>query len=182
MDHPRSRGVYDELHPEDLRPGGSSPLARGLRHPRNLRTRLARIIPARAGFTGPAPPLSFCGEDHPRSRGVYWVWVARRAAAAGSSPLARGLRCSSSSCTGGARIIPARAGFTNHSQKGNRNEEDHPRSRGVYRVLAHYLRNIPGSSPLARGLPRPGQISAPPSRIIPARAGFTTGTRARRRR
>ena len=53
--------------------------------------------------------------------------------------------------------------------------QDHPRSRGVY----HLRRIIPdagvGSSPLARGLPRPMAAGPTSGRIIPARAGFTEG-------
>ena len=50
-DHPRSRGVYSTGQHHVVAPGGSSPLARGLRatHPRS-RPRTG-IIPARAGFT-----------------------------------------------------------------------------------------------------------------------------------
>ena len=73
--------------------------------------------------------------------------------AAGSSPLARGLRS------------------TSHSP--NVHYLDHPRSRGVYIFLGPGPARHQGSSPLARGLPvlrlgGPGR-----ARIIPARAGFT---------
>ena len=50
-DHPRSRGVYDQVDlPEKGHPG-SSPLARGLRGLNDRSPRVPRIIPARAGFT-----------------------------------------------------------------------------------------------------------------------------------
>ena len=51
LDHPRSRGVY--LSRSNLFPcrTGSSPLARGLRHPPRRADGHGRIIPARAGFT-----------------------------------------------------------------------------------------------------------------------------------
>ena len=50
---------------------------------------------------------------------------------------------------------------------------DHPRSRGVYPVITSKCSLLPGSSPLARGLP--GRLFAPriTRGIIPARAGFT---------
>ena len=70
-DHPRSRGVYifDRFH--SRLSDGSSPLARGLRAPARGAPPDARIIPARAGFTGrPGLPARH-REDHPRSRGVY---------------------------------------------------------------------------------------------------------------
>ena len=56
---------------------------------------------------------------------------------------------------------------------------DHPRSRGVYqRSDARPARNY-GSSPLARGLPRARVDRVQRGGIIPARAGFTAGTRSR---
>ena len=60
---------------------------------------------------------------------------------------------------------------------------DHPRSRGVYRVIRLLGTLTWGSSPLARGLrpPRLGGVDG--DGIIPARAGFTahrTGTNPRR--
>ena len=50
-DHPRSRGVYRGLGSVSHETGGSSPLARGLRHATVLVSRSRGIIPARAGFT-----------------------------------------------------------------------------------------------------------------------------------
>ena len=50
---------------------------------------------------------------------------------------------------------------------------DHPRSRGVYGVRLVQDFPLPGSSPLARGLPHRGPFRARRLRIIPARAGFT---------
>ena len=52
-------------------------------------------------------------------------------------------------------------------------DEDHPRSRGVYLSRPRGWGKSPGSSPLARGLRRPGGWALCPPRIIPARAGFT---------
>ena len=70
-------------------------------------------------------------------------------------------------------IIPARAGFTCSSPSGRRWTWDHPRSRGVY--YKSELKSVSnfGSSPLARGLPSRITAIRPPTRIIPARAGFT---------
>ena len=54
---------------------------------------------------------------------------------------------------------------------------DHPRSRGVYRLVMFVIADSAGSSPLARGLrDRPNHGGHPP-RIIPARAGFTQNPR-----
>ena len=152
-DHPRSRGVYATGRPPIEGGSGSSPLARGLRPRRTSRLRRFGIIPARAGFTQrvscPYPRL----QDHPRSRGVYAARAARLAAAAGSSPLARGLRrwCD--------RCLPR--------------GPDHPRSRGVYGTIPAALLVAAGSSPLARGLRDRRASQGHRGRIIPARAGFT---------
>ena len=51
---------------------------------------------------------------------------------------------------------------------------DHPRSRGVYMNCAILRGRIFGSSPLARGLRRASRRRGAMTRIIPARAGFTT--------
>ena len=91
-DHPRSRGVYGVACARVRASGGSSPLARGL-----LRQGLGEevalgIIPARAGFTMRSAACGPRTRDHPRSRGVYLTARFQALKAAGSSPLARGLR------------------------------------------------------------------------------------------
>ena len=80
------------------------------------------------------------------------------------------------------RIIPARAGFTPSRCPCSSPGSDHPRSRGVY-SLRNWAGGSPeGSSPLARGLRLAGRLPLRPEGIIPARAGFTAGWRARARR
>ena len=131
-DHPRSRGVY---HPAPSHPdpsAGSSPLARGLLDDPARPDVVARIIPARAGFTEPLPRRWGLCRDHPRSRGVYRGRYPRRGGARGSSPLARGLQTVYGLSDIQSRIIPARAGFTRCPPRGGRRPTDHPRSRGVY--------------------------------------------------
>ena len=91
----------------------------------------------------------------------------------GSSPLARGLLTSSQNSPRALRIIPARAGFTGADDRAVPQVRDHPRSRGVYIVPATNRVPLPGSSPLARGLPAEAKTTADSARIIPARAGFT---------
>ena len=117
-DHPRSRGVYEQLsRPGDLMKG-SSPLARGLQHrelgPENCR----RIIPARAGFTHEEITIWLEDGDHPRSRGVYLEEDSGLVAFLGSSPLARGLLHDHADRRLDAGIIPARAGFTHLLRSG----------------------------------------------------------------
>ena len=90
-DHPRSRGVYEYVDAISEPTTGSSPLARGLQFCDALINRIARIIPARAGFTPGWPSHRNSSEDHPRSRGVYGRAFRRIGRWRGSSPLARGL-------------------------------------------------------------------------------------------
>ena len=111
-DHPRSRGVYPQKSNVPGTFGGSSPLARGLRHVYGLPCGGPGIIPARAGFTvaGAGHPATL--EDHPRSRGVYSLSMFAGCDWQGSSPLARGLLIRSHIVQIRIGIIPARAGFT----------------------------------------------------------------------
>ena len=111
-DHPRSRGVYTTGQKPSVGLDGSSPLARGLPEEEARAVATARIIPARAGFTTDGSPEVRDSPDHPRSRGVYHSSLSIAMCTAGSSPLARGLPDNSDRRRDGARIIPARAGFT----------------------------------------------------------------------
>ena len=172
-DHPRSRGVYMTSAPSRWLCQGSSPLARGLLLFKTLLSFGIRIIPARAGFTPPAHPEPPAQPDHPRSRGVYCAWCSMLASRGGSSPLARGLQAGQRRSGSPAWIIPARAGFTRFRTGLRSAARDHPRSRGVYPLPYRPALGRPGSSPLARGLQGVGHDDPLPSRIIPARAGFT---------
>ena len=113
MDHPRSRGVYGHGGRYFKSPHGSSPLARGLLNIADVLLLAHRIIPARAGFTGLLMYLRHGPGDHPRSRGVYPRNRNPPQICQGSSPLARGLHGQGVGHAVEARIIPARAGFTN---------------------------------------------------------------------
>ena len=172
-DHPRSRGVYCRRYGMGSRSRGSSPLARGLLPRSSIRLRTRWIIPARAGFTTRTGSTGSWPRDHPRSRGVYCGDALHDFFVAGSSPLARGLRVWDEALTYLGRIIPARAGFTSGSSSWAVRSRDHPRSRGVYGPPPGRRVHRQGSSPLARGLPRIFPPASEPTRIIPARAGFT---------
>ena len=193
-DHPRSRGVYSGDWVVNAPDGGSSPLARGLRPGLLGRLPGGRIIPARAGFTIPvtvtvepnsgssplarglhSSPAGNCAwsADHPRSRGVYPRYSLLDDDEAGSSPLARGLHWLVMWVPHATGIIPARAGFTRDPQCPEDAARDHPRSRGVYKVLRATAGRLGGSSPLARGLRPAGRRLPGAPGIIPARAGFT---------
>ena len=95
--------------------------------------------------------------DHPRSRGVYADGWRGRWSLFG--------------------IIPARAGFTRPRGRGGRGDRDHPRSRGVYAAASIGSVVAGGSSPLARGLQDGDGPNDAALGIIPARAGFTRGSR-----
>ena len=118
--------------------------------------------------------------DHPRSRGVYVSPAGPVSTTAGSSPLARGLPTPRRSRQDCAWIIPARAGFTFPFPRPSPNPTDHPRSRGVYTLTVLLLTHAVGSSPLARGLLEAVAHHIASLRIIPARAGFTSLSLARR--
>ena len=75
--------------------------------------------------------------------------------------------------SGGAGIIPARAGFTSPPTRRGHTSWDHPRSRGVYCRSKSLSMRMTGSSPLARGLRGLLGPCRRVVRIIPARAGFT---------
>ena len=172
-DHPRSRGVYAIPDERLAVVVGSSPLARGLLLVLQVILHLARIIPARAGFTLRTHLVELHAQDHPRSRGVYPPPPPGFFCGVGSSPLARGLPNHHLPVLRRIRIIPARAGFTTRRIVLALLRRDHPRSRGVYASSSTTGTSSRGSSPLARGL-RAGLASTRAGRrIIPARAGFT---------
>ena len=173
-DHPRSRGVYRSRWGRPGTRRGSSPLARGLLASSGGDIDDLGIIPARAGFTRRTRRRQRRRRDHPRSRGVYDEQWAIEAAQEGSSPLARGLPRWAQWRRPLAGIIPARAGFTTRPCLTPRRCRDHPRSRGVYPGPGAVAAPGTGSSPLARGLRRRGSGRSGGTRIIPARAGFTS--------
>ena len=113
-DHPRSRGVYDAAAGLIRGGGGSSPLARGLPWQWGSGMSSRWIIPARAGFTSGRMTGASGTGDHPRSRGVYMKDFYNGHPDLGSSPLARGLPRRRARVQSRARIIPARAGFTQY--------------------------------------------------------------------
>ena len=153
-DHPRSRGVYARMCILQI-------FHRG-------------IIPARAGFTIPRGHRLRRHGDHPRSRGVYLTARVFEVVSVGSSPLARGLPHPLLPIASRARIIPARAGFTNRLPRAREDHKDHPRSRGVYAGSPPSGSASGGSSPLARGLLKGKPWKVFFEGIIPARAGFTS--------
>ena len=152
---------------------GSSPLVRGqlflLAEGRNR----FRIIPARAGPTGPAHVHGLPDADHPRSCGANRTPRPRSSTLTGSSPLVRGQLAWSGLLHSGLRIIPARAGPTKASSNSCATATDHPRSCGANAIGQAFQPVADGSSPLVRGQPLPHPLAGSVVRIIPARAGPT---------
>ena len=156
---------------------GSSPLARGTRDPAFDAGRGPRLIPARAGNTRGTSARSCGGAAHPRSRGEHVLAGAVAPPRVGSSPLARGTPFSIPSHHKKHRLIPARAGNTYLIITPNSMTAAHPRSRGEHWVEDDDENIYRGSSPLARGTRVPPYSETQTYRLIPARAGNTTGGR-----
>ena len=170
---PARAGFTNDKWTQDLCNHGSSPLARGLLVVECQPGQVARIIPARAGFT-PYGEADKCSSwDHPRSRGVYDFITVGDLNLTGSSPLARGLLPGTPGFRLVFGIIPARAGFTATLAQVEASGKDHPRSRGVYYKEKGAKKWVAGSSPLARGLLLFNAKCDLSYGIIPARAGFT---------
>ena len=132
-----------------------------------------RIIPARAGPTTRSCRRSRAWPDHPRSCGANSSSCTICTTGGGSSPLVRGQRPGQRMNTGKARIIPARAGPTEHEDGTLWLHEDHPRSCGANVNELVDMVEGDGSSPLVRGQPDAVHQNVDELRIIPARAGPT---------
>ena len=92
MDHPRACGVYHLWISHGPGILGSSPRVRGLLSVGRHVWSVARIIPARAGFTVLVPDNILKRGDHPRACGVYTQRTLRTEEWLGSSPRVRGLQ------------------------------------------------------------------------------------------
>ena len=152
---------------------GSSPHTRGLHYRAFPMLSVLRIIPAHAGFTRPRWGSTSTPADHPRTRGVYRRWYAALVRRRGSSPHTRGLRGRVHAGAAEGGIIPAHAGFTPGPSSPRASSWDHPRTRGVYPMVASRRPSVVGSSPHTRGLRDRVTGVTWPLRIIPAHAGFT---------
>ena len=131
------------------------------------------LIPARAGNTCFAVVIWMPSGAHPRSRGEHTTLYDQWLADWGSSPLARGTPVTPGSRRRAGGLIPARAGNTSQPPRPAGPQRAHPRSRGEHsQILSNrWLRW--GSSPLARGTPRPLVALFHLVGLIPARAGNT---------
>ena len=132
-----------------------------------------RFIPARAGNTRSQRTAQRRRPVHPRSRGEHGDAAILNKPDTGSSPLARGTRRRRPDAPAPLRFIPARAGNTMVGSGLTTRTAVHPRSRGEHNRPYGARHQFGGSSPLARGTPRPDLAPVEGSRFIPARAGNT---------
>ena len=152
---------------------GSSPLTRGKRSCRALRTRPVRLIPAHAGKTSRGVAASRGPSAHPRSRGENIPRPIRARQPRGSSPLTRGKPRFGGDESVSRGLIPAHAGKTVDPCACGGVDEAHPRSRGENRDQLSVEGGGLGSSPLTRGKPGACPNCSPAGRLIPAHAGKT---------
>ena len=174
-DHPRSCGANIGMLRRCRVNLGSSPLVRGQRESDKQVNGENRIIPARAGPTLRRVRVPPEAPDHPRSCGAnatdteFWLCLC------GSSPLVRGQHLFRAASRNQRRIIPARAGPTLPAMSYVTMPSDHPRSCGASIAKTRTAAFVTGSSPLVRGQPVCSRELSRWSRIIPARAGPTSG-------
>ena len=159
-DHPRIRGEHGAGPAVRVGDQGSSPHTRGARLRQARPRRAARIIPAYAGSTGMLLRPAETTADHPRIRGEHPPESETSARKPGSSPHTRGARRRPAWSTGGVT--------------------DHPRIRGEHVHLQDRHHESVGSSPHTRGAHRPMRPQRTGTRIIPAYAGSTRRSLARR--
>ena len=130
---------------------GSSPLARGTGHHRQLEIVERRFIPAGAGNSCSSSWSNPARAVHPRWRGEQRTSLASISFWRGSSPLARGTAFKVDFELHCYRFIPAGAGNRPEMAMTSKHGTVHPRWRGEQFGGAADFDGSGGSSPLARG-------------------------------
>ena len=196
-DHPRACGANSFFLSSHVLGFGSSPRVRGKRVVRVPGRLPARIIPARAGQTARRCRAAPERPDHPRACGANGKAFHTEENLPGSSPRVRGKRrhwggggilasdhpraCganSSSRCVADCSTGSSpRAGQTNSTSNWMCGKADHPRACGANSGLTYLVPSVAGSSPRVRGKRILGSLLRVGCRIIPARAGQTSGPR-----
>ena len=171
--HPRERGEHRKYEAGGNETDGSSPRARGTLSGGAVAGGGPRFIPASAGNTGPSRSTSGNGPVHPRERGEHTSANDAGGAMAGSSPRARGTQLRLNLGSRFRRFIPASAGYTLRGLFQHRRQAVHPRERGEHFDPHQACLRVGGSSPRARGTPRPHPPRPAHGRFIPASAGNT---------
>jgi len=142
---------------------------------------LRRFIPAYAGNTKSLKWACVSAAVHPRIRGEHTHSLRRRIVAGGSSPHTRGTRPLGPGLDACGRFIPAYAGNTGIRRPGRRRPAVHPRIRGEHWSTIVSNDWTSGSSPHTRGTRSRSRFRVRHRRFIPAYAGNTVATTARRR-
>ena len=158
---------------------GSSPRARGTRDEDRRDRDRARFIPACAGNTSAALASRAMSTVHPRVRGEHLITTTLALNVSGSSPRARGTLVDNPNHSNTFRFIPACAGNTICGSPASSGATVHPRVRGEHIISCSRVTSTAGSSPRARGTPRPRRDDPPGTRFIPACAGNTAVSRRR---
>ena len=158
-----------------LKRAGSSPRVRGKRPGGGVGTVRPRLIPACAGKT----VRGVCGRPgrgaHPRVCGENAGAGGGGLPVPGSSPRVRGKPPGWRPPCHNVGLIPACAGKTHGWRSSSPGSGAHPRVCGENRTSSNSPMAKRGSSPRVRGKPRRGHQRRGSARLIPARAGKTTG-------
>ena len=141
-----------------------------------------RFIPACAGNTRCVRVRALRRRAHPHSRREYLGSSGLGFGWSGSPPLVRGTCPPAYFWFCVRRLIPARAGNMTWFSRRPKVCPAHPRSRGEHSAAGASLLMRSGSSPLARGTWEAVRRGVANPRLIPARAGNMSRTRARLRR
>ena len=174
-DHPRACGANSFFLSSHVLGFGSSPRVRGKQR-EGAELRLSgRIIPARAGQTARRSTRRRTSPDHPRACGANaaiggGILASDHPRACGANSSSR---CVADCSTGSS----PRAGQTNSTSNWMCGKADHPRACGANSGLTYLVPSVAGSSPRVRGKRILGSLLRVGCRIIPARAGQTSGPR-----
>ena len=128
--HPRACGENQEIQNTQMVRDGSSPRVRGKLISASRFAPAVRLIPARAGKTGPTPGKQCPSRAHPRACGENLSPPTGFICASGSSPRVRGKRPPNAGELAAHRLIPARAGKTDGEPVIIATESAHPRACG----------------------------------------------------
>ncbi len=149
--YPRWRGEHGCRVGEMSEESGLSPLARGTLITITYRLAISRFIPAGAGNTWNAHPLSRRRTVYPRWRGEHTAADFAGYRRHGLSPLARGTHGRGLNGTHFSRFIPAGAGNTRSGLPAAEKKPVYPRWRGEHFIITSIVFSSFGLSPLARG-------------------------------
>ena len=159
---------------------GSSPQVRGRPCHGVPSCSLIGLIPAGAGQTVRSQLHPRGGRAHPRRCGADLIMHSQLDCSPGSSPQVRGRLRSDADALTSNGLIPAGAGQTCLILVCRRSRRAHPRRCGADSFVTPYEVRASGSSPQVRGRLTTGFPGCPSPGLIPAGAGQTGASPARR--